>query len=479
MYSLNSYKEQVYNLGSPQPSPKRSPLKSLPKNPSSEFDFSIPDPKTPTKKLPQRTCNKRKIVPNSEILESPKKPKIMTPDQMQTMFSGLQASISSLNSKIDGFSKKLDMQDERQSTLNTNMTDLSNTFSAFKETLQNSNKAMEEKMGNLENEFGKLQDTVENSITKASEEVKNTVVPLIHNEIVPEVKKEVKAEVIKAVDGTWKVQLAEKVREHEKSAIVFGLPVSKQPFDDAIDFLENHLKLNNDAINKILMTGAERLGRGDGRKPPPLLIHFSHFSERNLILSFSKNLQKTKLSIEKHVPKIYQSQYKKFKSLATKLRLMPDMNYQTQIVFDSHLMILRYKSKDTVNQKFNYTIHSQYYPPMDQAGQDLKSSLKIPQGTISTPVISPATANKANNSFFMTGMSTERTEETFTRQFMQFIRAGDKEKVTEVKLIRSNTAVIYCKTWEDCKSLVDNLKNSKFENENVYFSLFSEENPSS
>ena len=478
MYSLTSYKEQVYNLGSPQPSPTRSPLKSLPRNNSSvEFEFPIPEPKTPIKKLPVRACNKRKIVPNSEIFESPKKPKMMTPEEMQTMFSGLQKTILDLNGKIDGFSKKLDMQDERQDKLNCNMTDLSNNFVTFQDTLKNNNKVMEEEMNSLKNEFSKLQETVENSTAKAAEDVKNTIIPIIQNEVVSQVKTEVKAEVLKSVGGTWKAQLAEKVNEHEKSAIVFGLPVTKQPFDDAIDFLENQLKLSKDATEKILMVGAERLGKGDGRKPPPLLILFSHPSERNLILSFSKNLQKTKISIEKHVPKIYQSQYKVFKSLAMKLRLMPEMNYQTQIVFDSHLMLLRYKSKDTTNQKFNYTIHSQYYPPMNQAGQDLKSSLKIPHGTISTPVISADVLEKAENSFFMTGMSTERTEETFKRQFMQLLKTEDKEKVIEVKLLRTNTAVIYCRAWDDCKKMVEHLKTTKFENENVYYSLFSEAKP--
>ena len=478
MYSLTAYKEQVYNLGSPQPNPTLSPCKSLPrKDPSEEFEFSIPEPKTPIKKQPLRTCNKRKIVVNSEISGSPKKLKTMTPEQMQEMFSGLQKTILSLNDKIDVFTNKLDKQDERQDTLNSNMTDLSNTFATFQESLKNSNKVMEDKMNNLENEFSKLQETVENSAGKAADEVKNTIVPMIQDEVVPQVKNEVKAEVLKSVEGTWKAQLAEKVKEHEKSAIVFGVPVNKQPFDDAIDFLENRMKLSHDAIDKILMVGAERLGRGDAKKPPPLLIHFSHPSERNLVLSFSKNLQKSKLSIEKHVPKIYQSQYKVFKSLATKLRLMPEMNYQTQIIFDSHLMLLRYKSKDTTTQKFNYTIHSQYYPPMNQAGQDLKSSLKIPHGTIATPVISSATLDKAVNSFFMTGMSKENTQETFMRKFMEFIKTDDKEKVIEAKLLRNNTAVIYCKTWEDCKKMVEGLKTPKFENENVFFSLFSEEKP--
>ena len=63
------------------------------------------------------------------------------------------------------------------------------------------------------------------------------------------------------------------------------------------------------------------------------------------------------------------------------------MQYQTQIIFDGFKMLLRYKKRDSDDEKFNYTIHSEYYPPMSSAASELKSSLQIPAGTIPTPVI--------------------------------------------------------------------------------------------
>ena len=196
---------------------------------------------------------------------------------------------------------------------------------------------------------------------------------------------------------------------------------------------------------------------------------FSSPQDPNIVLSFSRNLKNSKISIEKHVPKIYQAEYKKFKSMAAKLRLLPEMNYQTQITFDSHLMLLRYKSRDTHNQKYQYITYSEYYPPMNQASSGLKSSLHIPPGTVPTPVISPAAASKAKSSFFMTGMTTERTEETFVRQFTEYMKEEDKTSITEIKLVKKNTAVIYCKSWEDCKRIVEKMRDSKFENEKVIF----------
>ena len=114
---------------------------------------------------------------------------------------------------------------------------------------------------------------------------------------------------------------------------------------------------------------------------------------------------------------------------------------------------------------------------MSQAASDLKSSLHIPPGTIPTPVITPDVRDRVNNSFTMSGMTTERTQETFERQFKEYVKTEDRSSIVGVKLLRKNMAVIYCKTWEDCNRIISHARNTKFENEKVFFSMFSEENP--
>ena len=196
MYSLNSYKEQVYNLGSPQPSPSRSPLKSLPKAKNDIIEnFVFPSPAI---KAPQTPSRKRKGV-TSQLSDSPKKLKTMTPQQMQEMFSGLQSSMLKLvDEKLDTFSKKLEAQDKKTEEVNNNVSDLKETFVNFKNTMENNNKVLEEKINLMESEFVKMQDKVDNCVSKASEEVKAAVTPLIHDEIVPNLKSEIKSEVLKS-----------------------------------------------------------------------------------------------------------------------------------------------------------------------------------------------------------------------------------------------------------------------------------------
>ena len=40
MYSLQNYKDQCYNIGSPSPTPAKSPVKRLPKTIDTQFAFT-------------------------------------------------------------------------------------------------------------------------------------------------------------------------------------------------------------------------------------------------------------------------------------------------------------------------------------------------------------------------------------------------------------------------------------------------------
>ena len=336
---------------------------------------------------------------------------------------------------------------------------------------------MEEKIAGMESELGKVQETVANSATKITEDVKSSMVPFIKNEIAPQIKSEMKTEVLKTVDASWKMQLAEKNKENDKCVIVFGLPVQSVPKNDAANFFKNELKMNQESLDKIDLRQANRLGKEKGGRPPPLLLTFSHPSDRSEVFFHTKNLKNKRISVEKQVSKLYQTQYKKFKTLAHKLRNMPEMNYQTDISFDGHLMQLRYKKRDSPDQKYHYIIHSEYYPPIEKASQELKSTFSIPSGTVATPTISPETLNRANCSFLMTGMTIERTEDSFKQLLMEHINPEDKDSVTDIILKRTNMAIVYCRTWEDCDRIVRSKKDSKFHDEKVFLSLFTETKP--
>jgi hypothetical protein len=474
MYSLATYKEQCYNPGNPNPAPARPPLNSFPKSSETEdFDFTTPVKVSPIKlKISDRNvtyrdrkCKRKLDNPAPSTSASPlKKAKMLTKDDLREMF---EQNNKDLMDKID---KKLDSKIEQ------GFASLTSSISTLQESMNSNNAKMENRMSVLEDDFTKFQDNVIKNANEAKEELKASIVPIVRDTI-PEIRTKVKNDVLDAASGAWKANLADKVREHEHSAIAFGLKVSKNPMDDAHSFLEKDLKMNRDSMSKIYMKHAVRLGRGDGKKPPGLLMTFSHPGERNLVLSCSKNLKGTKIKLEKHVPKLYQKEHKSFKNTEWKLKNMPGMNYQTQIIFDGYKMLLRYKVRDTTDVKYQYVIHSEYYPPMDQAESEIISSIHIPAGSLPTPVIPTATATKAAASFFVSGMTTERTEDAFTEVFKAFVNPGDKASIVEIKLVKPNLAVIFCKSWGDCSRIVDSKKDSKLNDEKVSFTLFSENPP--
>ena len=54
---------------------------------------------------------------------------------------------------------------------------------------------------------------------------------------------------------------------------------------------------------------------------------------------------------------------------------MPDMEIQTQIVFDDHIMRLMFRAKNAVDETYNYIVHSAWKPPMENILES-KSSMK-------------------------------------------------------------------------------------------------------
>ena len=186
------------------------------------------------------------------------------------------------------------------------------------------------------------------------------------------------------------------------------------------------------------------------------------------------------IKVEKHIPKNYQAKYKEFKSMAWKLKNMPEMNYSTQIIFDNHIMMLRVKGKDTEDEKFHWINHASFEPPMESNNAE-KSTLKTPIGSKATPPPDNSTINKANSAFFMTlkGMTEIYTADTFKSMLIEYLNPEHKDKIVEVKMTkRPDLVIAYCDSWPTAKDISTNYKN-KFSGHEVTFELFAQRNPTS
>ena len=234
------------------------------------------------------------------------------------------------------------------------------------------------------------------------------------------------------------------------------------------------MKASDEIVTKINIKSATKLGKGESNKPPPLLIRFSHPSERNMMLPLSKNISDRNIKIEKHIPKNYQAQYKVFKELQFKLKNMPEMEYKTQIVFDGHLLQLRIKSGDS-----DWTIYESWTPPLASSAE-MKTSLVSSRSNRATAIPSSQTKAKANSSFLMQikGLADETTADTVRRELLKYINEDHKSLVKEVVATKkSNLFTVYCDSWKSAKS-ISLTDNGKFMDHDISFTLFSKEEPS-
>ena len=220
-----------------------------------------------------------------------------------------------------------------------------------------------------------------------------------------------------------------------------------------------------------------RLGKSDAAKPSPLSVRFAHPTQRNSVLPFSKNLSSSSnIKIDKSIPKAYRETYKRFKKEAYKLKTV--QGYQTQVVFDQHKLILRYKIKDDESSEYNYTIREEWNGPPPGAPLPIASTSQgQTNGKLPTPIIDTSSNSEACRTVIMTkvvsnGSALETTEKL--RQHFSHMMAD----IVSIAHRFQGTYVVVCKDWNTCKSLVENYKSTKFNDKTPEFLLFSENEPS-
>ena len=281
------------------------------------------------------------------------------------------------------------------------------------------------------------------------------------------------------MEANWNAMKSQEVQEHERNMIVFNYnPTDNNLVKAAGEFLKTVMKVPETDLLKVSIKHAFQLGKGKAGKPPPLLIKFGHPGERNHILNFSKNIADKKISVEKDIPKPYQKQHKVFKEIGFKLRNMPEMEYQTQIIFDGHYMRLRFKQKDTKDEKFHYIFHSSWKPEME-ATPEVKSSLITPAVTTATPTTASSILDKANASVFMTlkGMTVMQTVDSLKTNLKSYLKSEHSNLVTDIRTTKKpDLIVLYCDSWNASNTIANTYK-EKFMNHEVSFSLFSKTDP--
>ena len=284
-------------------------------------------------------------------------------------------------------------------------------------------------------------------------------------------------------DSTWKANLAREVFDHEHGLIIHGLRLegsndaTKQNF--IRNFLKSKLNAPDDMLNKVRIKDVCRLGSDNGSgKPPPILVKLGHPTERNQILPLSKNLDKKEgISIDKNIPKLYQKTHRDFKRSAWKLSLL--YNVQTQVVFDSYKLILRYKKKDEGVNKYNYTTEKEWFPQPCDLEATLASTNTRDPNKLDTPVLDTSKHSECNKVVIATGVCDSINQINVKNEFMSnFIAHKDHELLTEITFKTKGVVILNCVDWSGCKFIVENYNAKELLGKKVFLHMYSDTEPS-
>ena len=471
--SLENYKLQVYNPGSPSPTPKSDPLKAFPK-------VKTLDPENPLKITITKQRKRSVVARELELPESPsKKIKMMTAEDIKALHRELrEESKKDMNEFKDDFNNKLALELAKVNTqINTQFSNVQKQLGTIAQTQDGTSKALADYKKESDDKIKALEEKFETLEQKTKEGSSNQ----LDENAIQDVVKQFVENSSSTPDSSWKANLAKEVFEHEHGIIIHGVRIENGNDDTKKVFIKNffrsELKASEDMIKKLRIRDVCRLGSDSGSgKPPPILVKLGHPTERNQLLPLSSNL-KQGITIDKNIPKLYQKTHKEFKRRCWKLQLLHDV--KAQVVFEGYKMILRYKKKDQGVTKFNWVVEKEFVPePSDLEAVLVSSSTRDPNKH-DTPVIDNSVVASCNTTIIVTGVSSDVTESNCKREFLKLF-AGNEEHtfLKDIKYKSRGTVLVICKDWAGCKYFCDKYHKSELLGKQIFLTLYSESDPS-
>ena len=221
----------------------------------------------------------------------------------------LTKSLATVTTTLGSLSNQLNTLTDEFKTTNKEVKDeianVNGQMKSLQASVEDNRIQFESKLVELEGSVKVLQDTVTESNAITAEKIKEAVLPVLEEQVIPSIKADMKKEILAPVEAAWYAMISKDVQEHEHNLIVFNYKATDMNLTKAAsDFLKIEMKVPEDVIFKTSVKQVYKLGRGKAGKEPPLIIKFGHPSERNHILTFSKNIKDKKISVEKDIPKL-------------------------------------------------------------------------------------------------------------------------------------------------------------------------------
>ena len=450
--SLSHYKSQVYNPGSPHPSPSSEPFKVFPRD--RNFSSAKTDPENPLKitfssKRKRDSSNDTNSSEESPIKSPSKKLKMISKEDAKEFFDGLTKQFEEKQDKVNaGMINDMGTIKKELANIRSNQEKKNEEDKKEKDTFKEHLKSIESRLDQLESSKSDLS-------SPPSPNMLNT-----------------------PSDTAWKANLAKDIFLHEHGLVVHGFKLEgnddKARVDGIKNFLRNEMKATDDILSKVRIKEVTRLGAENDSKPPPVLVKFGHPTERNSILPLSKNLRRG-ITLDKFVPKMYLQKHKEFKRHAWKLKSM--FNVQSQVIFDAHNLVVRYKKKDDGANKYNWVIAKEFHPQPEDSLIFSRAEARDPS-KLDTPILDMSSSSACNRSVIVTGVPDTITSVNAEIEFRKYVDSKDEPSIEVVDFKNKGTVIIVCKDWAGSKHISDTYRETKMSDNYLTFTLFSETDPS-
>ena len=170
---------------------------------------------------------------------------------------------------------------------------------------------------------------------------------------------------------------------------------------------------------------------------------------------------------------MYLQSHKDFKRHAWKLKSL--FNVQSQVVFDAHNLVVRYKKKDDGANKFNWVIAKEFYPqPEDLV---LSRAQSRDPSKLDTPILDMSTNSACNRSIIVSRVHENITAINAELEFRKFFDNKYHSQLEENIFKSKGTVVVVCKDWAACKNISDIYKQAKMFDKELTLHLFAETDP--
>ena len=309
------------------------------------------------------------------------------------------------------------------------------------------------------NELSIKSDTHDKRLDALTSQIKG-----MREEIADELRSEFKEEITAAQKISSQSILRSEIEKTDSNLLIYGY--TGETTTDAIYELFRNMEVENLSDLRLIKVAKLGLPKGSGPKSAPVLVTLGDQAQRNYVLRAGSKLPKG-ISIERDIPKPYRACYKKFKKHAWKLRAVHGVH--TQIVFDDHILTLRYREEGK-----SFTIIDEFQPTRDFSSKRNAGTRAFGTGPPSTLIKGKGFSEDAVKCLMLVHNQNIKTKDELYELISPLLSGGAYREIVDAKINKGN-CVIETSSIENAARIARTLNGQIVEGKKLHAEPFGEE----